>query len=46
MTKTEQLQIIQQTNPAPDDQHSWIRSAEDIKSFKEVMVAPWTIRRR
>ena len=38
MTKTEQLQIIQQTNPAPDDQRTWIRSAEDIKSFKEVMV--------
>ena len=28
MTKTEQFQIIQQTNPAPDDQHTWIRTSE------------------
>lgn len=38
MTKTEQFQIIQQANPAPDDIHTWIRAESDIRTFSEVLV--------
>ena len=37
MTKTEQFQIIQQANPAPDDIHTWIRSESDIRTFSEII---------
>lgn len=35
--KTKQLEIIQKTNPAPNDNLTWIRSEEDIKTFDEVI---------
>ena len=34
--KSAQLGIINATNPAPDDYHTWIRSEEDIKTPEEV----------
>lgn len=34
--KSVQLGIINATNPAPDDYHTWIRSEEDIKTPEEV----------
>lgn len=33
--KEKQLEIINKTNPADDDIHTWIRSTEDIKTFNE-----------
>ena len=33
--KQQQLDIINKSNPSPDDVHTWIRNAEDIKSFSE-----------
>ena len=35
--KREQYNIIQETNPAPDEYHTWIRSPKDIKTFEEVI---------
>ena len=35
--KQQQFDIIRQTNPADDDIHTWIRSVEDIKTFKEAL---------
>ena len=34
------MQIIQETNPADDDYHTWIRSAEEIKTFRESIEDP------
>jgi hypothetical protein len=34
--KQKQLDIINKTNPAPDDQHAWVRDLDDIKTFEEV----------
>ena len=33
--KEEQFKIIQKTNPAPNENNTWIRSKEDINTFKE-----------
>lgn len=33
--KQKQLDIINRTNPADDDVHTWIRTVEDIKTFDE-----------
>ncbi len=33
--KQKQLDIINKSNPAPDDNHTWIRSTDDIKTFNE-----------
>lgn len=38
--KQKQLEIIQESNPAEDDYHTWIRSTDDIKSFEEALDAP------
>lgn len=38
--KEQQLQIIQESNPAPDDYHTWIRSADEIKTFEEALEDP------
>lgn len=38
--KERQMQIIQETNPADDDYHTWIRSAEEIKTFRESIEDP------
>lgn len=38
--KEQQLQIIRESNPAPDDYHTWIRSADEIKTFEEVLADP------
>lgn len=38
--KERQMQIIQETNPADDDYHTWIRSAEEIKTFREAIEDP------
>ena len=35
--KEEQFKIINQTNPAHDDYHTWIRSKEDILTLKEAV---------
>lgn len=35
--KTKQLEIINKTNPAPNNNLTWIRSEEDIKTFDEVI---------
>ena len=35
-SKQEQLDIINATNPAPNDNLTWIRSTDDIKSFRQV----------
>ena len=34
--KQRQLDVINRTNPAPDDIHTWVRSVDDIKTFEEV----------
>lgn len=34
-TKEEQLRIINESNPAPDSVHTWVRSTDDIKTFDE-----------
>lgn len=33
--KQKQLDVINNSNPAPDDNHTWIRSTDDIKTFNE-----------
>ena len=33
--KTKQLEVINKTNPADDEIHTWVRSADDIKTFDE-----------
>ena len=33
--KQQQLNIINENNPADDDMHTWIRSTDDIKNFEE-----------
>lgn len=38
--KERQMQVIQESNPAPDEYHTWIRSAEEIKTFQEAMQDP------
>ena len=38
--KERQMQIIQETNPADDDYHTWIRSAGEIKTFREAIEDP------
>ncbi len=35
--KNNQFEIIEKTNPAPDTYHTWIRSANDVKTFDEVL---------
>ena len=35
--KDEQLRIIQETNPAPNDVNTWVRSVDDIKTFEEAL---------
>ena len=35
--KNRQLEIILSSNPAQDDNHTWIRSVEDIKTFSEAI---------
>ena len=35
--KQAQFDIIQATNPAPDDYHTWIRSTDDILTFDEAI---------
>ena len=41
--KSEQLKIIQETNPAKDDIHTWIRSESDIKTYQEAIDEYWAI---
>ena len=36
LSKSQQLNIILESNPAEDDIHTWIRSADDIMTFNEV----------
>ncbi len=38
--KEQQFEIIRQSNPASDEYHTWIRSAEDIKTFQETLTDP------
>lgn len=40
MTKNEQLKIILSSNPCHDNYHTWIRTTDDIKTFKETMSDP------
>lgn len=41
--KERQFRVIQESNPAEDDYHTWIRSAEEIKTFREALEDPeWT----
>ena len=35
--KEKQLEIIQNSNPAADDYHTWIRSIDDIKTYEEAL---------
>jgi hypothetical protein len=35
--KQHQMDIINETNPAPESNYTWIRSVEDIKSFEEAL---------
>lgn len=35
LSKQEQFDIIQATNPAPETNYTWIRSVNDIKTFSE-----------
>lgn len=41
--KAEQLKIIQETNPAMDDIHTWIRKEWDIKTYQEAINEYWKI---
>jgi len=34
--KSKQLELINKTNPAPNDYNTWVRSVDDIKTAKEV----------
>lgn len=36
-----QLQIINETNPAPDSYHTWIRTADDIHNFEDTLKPPY-----
>jgi hypothetical protein len=36
--KQRQLDLINATNPAPDDYHTWIRSIDDILTFEEAVI--------
>ena len=36
----QQLKIIENTNPAPDSYHTWIRSADDIYNFEDTLKPP------
>lgn len=38
--KERQMQVIQESNPAQDDYHTWIRSAEEIKTLQEAIMDP------
>lgn len=38
--KERQMQVIQENNPAEDDYHTWIRSAEEIKTLQEAIMDP------
>lgn len=38
--KNEQYKIIETSNPAEDDYHTWIRSSDDIKTFEETLNDP------
>ena len=38
--KEQQMQVIQESNPAQDDYHTWIRSAEEIKTLQEAITGP------
>ena len=38
--KEQQMQVIQESNPAQDDYHTWIRSAEEIKTLQEAITDP------
>lgn len=35
-----QLKIIENTNPAPDSYHTWIRNADDIYNFEDTLKEP------
>lgn len=35
--KQKQLDIINRTNPAPDDYHTWVRTIDDIKTLQEAV---------
>lgn len=35
LSKEEQFQIIYETNPAPEEIYTWIRSVDDIQTFQE-----------
>lgn len=38
--KEAQFRIIQQSNPADDSYHTWIRNADEIKTFEETLSDP------
>lgn len=38
--KEKQFEVIQNSNPADDDYHTWIRSAEEIKTLQETVENP------
>ena len=38
--KQRQFEIIQENNPAPNDQLTWIRSADEIKTLQEALADP------
>lgn len=38
--KKKQLEIILKNNPAEDELHTWIRTVQDIKTYKEVIDDP------
>lgn len=38
--KERQMQVIEQSNPADDEYHTWIRSADEIKTFEEALSDP------
>lgn len=38
--KQAQLELIQETNPAPEEDYAWIRSTQDIKTFAEALLDP------
>lgn len=38
--KERQMQVIQENNPAEDDYHTWIRSADEIKTLQEAITDP------
>lgn len=38
--KAAQFEVIQNSNPADDDYHTWIRSADEIRTFAETLSDP------